>query len=66
MERTRELRSGLKAAAAAMFLVAALASMGCSSNALMNPQPTQNAQGGQVTSNPGGHVQNPGGHVQNP
>jgi len=66
MERTRELRSGLKAAAAAMFLVAALASMGCSSNALMNPQPTQNAQGGSTVTSQGGQLQHPGGQLQHP
>ncbi len=66
MERTRELRSGLKAVAAAMFLVAALASMGCSNNALLNPQPSQGAQGGVTTANQGGHEVQPAGHEVQP
>ena len=47
MERTRSLKSGLKAAAVAVFFAAALLSTGCSSNALMNPQPDLSAQSGQ-------------------
>ena len=35
MERTRNLRSGLKAATVAVFFAAALFSTGCSNNALM-------------------------------
>jgi len=66
MERTRELRGGLKAAAAAMFLVAALASMGCSNNALLNPQPSQAAQGGQVVTSSGGQLDHPGGQLDHP
>jgi hypothetical protein len=65
MERTRGLKSGLKAAAVTVFFAAALLSTGCSSNALMNPQPSLNAQGGQ-TAQSGGHVLLPGGHVQVP
>jgi len=38
MERTRNLKSGLKAATVAVFFAAALLSTGCSNNALMNPQ----------------------------
>jgi hypothetical protein len=56
----------MRAAAAGLFLVAALASMACSNNALMNPQPSQGAQGGQVANSSGGQLQNPGGQLQNP
>ena len=66
MERTKGAKSGLKATAAAMFLVAALASMGCSNNALMNPQPSQTAQGGDTTTNGAGHELQPAGHEVQP
>jgi hypothetical protein len=65
MERTRNLKGGLKAATVAVFFAAALFSTGCSSNALMNPQPDLSAQGGQ-TAQAGGHDLNPGGHNLNP
>jgi len=45
MKRSKDLRSGLRAATAAVFLAAALLSTGCSNNALMNPQPNLSAQG---------------------
>jgi len=64
MERTRNLKSGLKAAAAVVFLAAALLSTGCSTNALMNPQPNL-AQGG-TTAHSDGHPTNPSGHTSNP
>ena len=66
MERTRSLKSGLKAAAVTVFFAAALLSTGCSSNALMNPQPDLGAQGSQTTAHSGGHTSNPDGHVSNP
>ena len=53
MERTRNLKSGLKAAAVAVFFAAALLSTGCSNNALMNPQPDLSAQGGTVAHSSG-------------
>lgn len=65
MERTRNLKSGVKAATVAVFFAAALFSTGCSSNALMNPQPDLSAQGSQVA-HAGGHDVNPGGHSLNP
>jgi hypothetical protein len=65
MERTRNLKSGLKAATVAVFFAAALFSTGCSSNALMNPQPNLGAQGSQ-TAHAGGQDLNPGGHNLNP
>ena len=65
MERTRNLKSGLKAATMVVFFTAALLSTGCSSNALMNPQPDLSAQGTQ-TAHAGGHDLNPGGHNLNP
>jgi len=65
MERTRNLKSGLKAAAVAVFFAAALLSTGCSNNALMNPQPDLSAQGGQ-SANSTGQQPNPDGHPTNP
>ena len=43
MERTKDLKSGLKAATLVVFFAAALLSTGCSSNALMNPQSSLSA-----------------------
>ncbi len=65
MERTKDLKSGLKAATVAVFFAAALLSTGCSSNALLNPQPNQSAQSTQ-TANAGGQPSNPGGQLSNP
>jgi len=65
MERTKDLKSGLRAAVVVVFFAAALLSTGCSNNALMNPQPQLNAAGSQ-TANGGGQVQYPGGQVQVP
>ena len=65
MERTRDLKSGLKVAAVTVFFAAALLSTGCSSNALMNPQPDLGAQGSQ-TAHAGGQHSNPGGQHSNP
>jgi hypothetical protein len=48
-----------------VFFAAALLSTGCSSNALMNPQPDLSAQGSQ-TAHAGGHDLNPDGHSLNP
>jgi len=64
MERTRNLRSGLKAATVAVFFAAALLSTGCSNNALMNPQ-MSTAQGVQ-TAQSGGQHSNPDGQPHNP
>jgi hypothetical protein len=64
MERTKDLKNGLKAATMAVFFAAAVLSTGCSSNALMNPQPNL-AQGGQ-TALAGGQHSNPGGQHSNP
>ena len=63
MERTRNLKSGLKAAAVAVFFAAALLSTGCSSNALMNPQPDLSAQGGSAAQSSGQHANPDGQHV---
>ena len=64
MERTRNLISGLKAAATAVFFAAALLSQGCSSNALMNPQ--MSSASGSTTAHAGGQLGNPGGQLGNP
>ncbi|HEY3155991.1 MAG TPA: hypothetical protein VGK76_05100 [Candidatus Eisenbacteria bacterium] len=67
MERTRNLKNGLKAATVAFFLAAALLSTGCSNNALMNPQPDLGAQGSQTAHPTGGNELNPtGGNELNP
>jgi hypothetical protein len=65
MERTKDLKSGLKAATLVVFLAAALLSTGCSSNALMNPQPELSAQGSQSAQSGGQHA-NPDGQHSNP
>jgi len=65
MERTGNLKSGLKAATVAVFFAAALLSTGCSSNALMNPQPDLSAQGGQ-SAHSSGQPSNPSGQPSNP
>ena len=64
MERTRNLRSGLKAATVAVFFAAALLSTGCSNNALMNPQ-MSSANSGQ-TAHAGGQPSLPGGQPSLP
>ena len=64
MERTRNLKSGLKAATVAVFFAAAILSTGCSNNALMNPQPSS-AQS-TTTAHSGGQPSNPGGQPSNP
>ena len=67
MERTKDLKSGLRATATAVFFAAALLSTGCSSNALLNPQPNMSAQSGQTASGAGGNSSNPaGGNSSNP
>jgi hypothetical protein len=64
MERTRNLKSGLKAATVAAFFAAALLSTGCSSNALLNPQPNLGAQGGQTAHSAGNDVKPAGNDVK--
>jgi len=66
MERTRNLKSGLKAATVAVFFAAALLSTGCSNNALMNPQ-MSSAQSSGTAHAAGGNELNPaGGNELNP
>jgi len=65
MERTRNCKSGLKAATVAVFFAAALLSTGCSNNALMNPQPNLGAQGVQ-TANSAGNDLKPAGNDLKP
>ena len=65
MERTRNWKSGLKAATVAVFFAAALLSTGCSNNALMNPQPNLGAQGVQ-TANSAGNDLKPAGNDLKP
>ena len=65
MKRTQDLRKGMRAVTAAMFLAAALASMGCSNNALMNPQQGNQAVNGQ-TANAAGNDLKPAGNDLKP
>lgn len=72
MERTRELKNGLKAMAMGLFLAAAVLSTGCGQNALLNPTPGQVASGSDanqakgVVVDSGSHDPNPGSHELNP
>ena len=65
MKRTQDLRKGMRAVTAAMFLAAALAAMGCSNNALMNPQQNNQAVNGQ-TANAAGNDLKPAGNDLKP
>ena len=65
MERTKQLKSGLKAATVAFFFAAALLSTGCSGNALLNPQSNQSAQSTQ-TANGSGSEMKPSGSEMKP
>jgi hypothetical protein len=65
MERTRNLKSGLKASTVAVFFAAALLSTGCSNNALMNPQIPSSTQSA-TTAHSTGHDVQPGGHDVQP
>jgi len=67
MERTKNLVSGLKVAAVAVFLAAAVLSTGCSNNALMNPQMPSSSKGVHTAQTVGGQELNPtGGQELNP
>ncbi len=67
MERSKVIQSGLKKMATVLFLAAALASTGCSQNALLNPTPQQvQAAGGYSSANTAGHELNPAGREVNP
>jgi hypothetical protein len=64
MERTRNLKNGLRKATVAVFFAAALLSTGCSNNALMNPQidsaqGTSTAQSSSQDPNPSSQDPNP-------
>jgi len=61
MERTKNLVSGLKVAAVAVFFAAALLSTGCSNNALMNPTMPSSSQGVQTAQTVGSGEMNPTG-----
>ena len=65
MERSRNLKSGLKAATVAVFFAAALLSTGCSNNALMNPQPSLSSQSTQ-SANAAGDGMKPAGDGMKP
>ena len=63
MDRTKDLKSGLRAAVVVVFFAAALLSTGCSNNALMNPQPNL-AQGGQTANGAGNELRPAGGELR--
>jgi len=64
MERTRNLKNGLKAATMVVFFAAAVLSTGCSNNALMNPQPNMSAQGGQSAQSTGDNLKPTGDNLK--
>jgi outer membrane lipoprotein-sorting protein len=76
MERTNGIQSGMKKAAMVMFLVAAMASTGCSQNALLNPTPDQFAGEtdgastakalSESSTDTGGQTSHPGGQISHP
>ncbi|HEX7078907.1 MAG TPA: hypothetical protein VF363_10835 [Candidatus Eisenbacteria bacterium] len=75
MERTKGMKSGLKALAVGLVLVAAMASTGCGQNALLNPTADQVAAGqdggsslakSTTTVDSGGQIANPGGQLSHP
>jgi len=76
MERSRGMKNGLKAIAAGLVLVAAMASTGCGQNALLNPTQDQVAAGQSGDANQaksttttvdlGGQTNHPGGQLTRP
>ena len=64
MERTRNPKSGLKAATVVVFFAAALLSTGCSNNALMNPQPNLGTQGSQTAHAAGNDIKPAGNDIK--
>jgi hypothetical protein len=66
MERSKGFKSGLKKAATAMFLAAALASTGCGQNALLNPTADQVQAAGSGSANLSGNTMHPAGNTMNP
>jgi hypothetical protein len=65
MERSRGMKRAAATTLKALVLAAAIASTGCSGNALMNPVSTDTAQG-QQTAQKGGQVAHPGGQLSRP
>jgi hypothetical protein len=65
MERTSGMKKGLRMVVTSLFLMAALASTGCTGNTLMGPS-TDTAQDSGVVANQAGHGSNPAGHGSNP
>jgi hypothetical protein len=66
MKRTNGTTRRTKLTVAGLFLMVALASAGCSGNALMNPQMDKTTTTGQQTAQGAGHNMNPTGHTVNP
>lgn len=66
MKRTSGTTKRTKLTVAGLFLMVALASAGCSGNALMNPQMDKTTATGQQTVQTAGHCLNPAGHSLNP
>lgn len=68
MERSKGTQTAVKKVITAMFLAAALASTGCSQNALLNPtaDQIQAAGSGSSSASATGHELNPVGHELNP
>jgi hypothetical protein len=66
MERSRGMKRAAGTTLKALILAAAIASTGCSGNALMNPVSTDTAQGQQTAQNLSGHGMNPAGNNVRP
>jgi hypothetical protein len=65
MERSRGMKRAKAAAIKVLVLAAAIASTGCSGNALMNPVQNSSAQGGQ-TASLSGQTNHPAGQLSRP
>ena len=64
MERSKVIQSGLKKVATVLFLAAALASTGCSQNALLNPTPQQVQAAGSGSYSAAAGNMNPAGSIK--
>ena len=65
MERTTGMKKGLRMVVTSLFLMAALASTGCTGNTLMGPS-TDTAQDSGTVANPAGNDLHPAGNNLRP
>ncbi|HEY7729239.1 MAG TPA: hypothetical protein VID50_12405 [Candidatus Eisenbacteria bacterium] len=66
MKRIDGTTKRTKLTVAGLFLMVALASAGCSGNALMNPRVDQTTSGSQQTAQNGKQLSQPGGQLSRP